>query len=79
MLGFMWWILIGFVIGTVAKWIMPGDENMGFIKTTLLGIGGSMAGGFVFGLLGMDGNVGFIGSVIGALLLLWLFNVMSKK
>jgi uncharacterized membrane protein YeaQ/YmgE (transglycosylase-associated protein family) len=72
-------ILIGFVIGTVAKWIMPGDENMGFIKTTLLGIGGSVVGGWVFGLLGMGGNVGFIGSVLGALLLLWLFNRFGSK
>jgi uncharacterized membrane protein YeaQ/YmgE (transglycosylase-associated protein family) len=79
MMGLIWWILIGFLVGTVAKWIMPGDENMGFVKTTLLGIGGSMAGGFVFGLLGMGGNVGFIGSVIGALLLLWLFNKMGSK
>lgn len=78
-MGFLWMILIGFVIGTVAKWIMPGDENMGFIKTTLLGIGGSVVGGWVFGLLGMGGNVGFIGSVLGALLLLWLFNRFGSK
>jgi uncharacterized membrane protein YeaQ/YmgE (transglycosylase-associated protein family) len=74
----LWWLLIGFIAGTLAKMIMPGDENMGIIKTTLLGVGGSMAGGFIFGLLGLSGGAGFIGAVIGAIAILWAFKLIQK-
>lgn len=74
----LWTILIGFIIGAVAKFIMPGPQGGGFIMTTVLGIAGSFVGSFVFGLLGFGGNVGFIGSVIGAILILWLVRMLNK-
>ena len=45
MLGFIWTVIVGFIVGVIAKLINPGKENMGFILTTLLGIGGSLLAG----------------------------------
>lgn len=72
-------IIIGFIVGLVAKFFMPGKEGGGFIMTTLLGIGGSIVGGWISGMLGMGSSVGFIGSVLGAMLLLWLFSKFGSK
>ena len=74
----LWTILIGFIVGAVAKFIMPGPNGGGFVMTTVLGIAGSFVGSFVFGLLGFGGSVGFIGSVIGAILILWLVRTLNK-
>ena len=73
-MGLIWTVLIGFCIGLVAKFIVPGREGGGFILTTLLGIAGSWFGSLLAGFLGMSGRVGFIGSVIGAVLLLMIYN-----
>ena len=78
-MGLIWTILIGFLVGLIAKAIMPGKEGGGFIATTLLGIGGSWFGSFLSGLLGFGGRVGFIGSVIGAVLLLAIFGWFRKR
>jgi uncharacterized membrane protein YeaQ/YmgE (transglycosylase-associated protein family) len=72
-------IVIGFIVGLIAKVIMPGKEGGGFIMTTVLGIGGSWVGGFLFGMLGMNPNVGLIGSVIGALVILWMYRALKKN
>jgi uncharacterized membrane protein YeaQ/YmgE (transglycosylase-associated protein family) len=71
-------VIIGFVAGLIAKALMPGKDAGGFIMTTLLGIGGSWVGGLLFGLLGMNPNVGLIGSVIGALVILWVYRALKK-
>ena len=71
-------VIIGFVVGLIAKMIMPGKDAGGFIMTTLLGIGGSWVGSFLFGMLGMNPNVGLIGSVIGALVILWAYRALKK-
>ena len=73
-MGLIWTCLIGFCVGLVAKFIVPGLEGGGFIMTTLLGIAGSWFGSLLAGFLGMGGRVGFIGSVIGAVLLLMIYN-----
>jgi uncharacterized membrane protein YeaQ/YmgE (transglycosylase-associated protein family) len=57
---------------------MPGPSGGGFIMTTVLGIAGAFVGSFLFGLLGFGGGVGFIGSVIGALVILWLARTLNK-
>ena len=72
-------IIIGFIAGLIAKALMPGRDPGGFIMTTLLGIGGSWVGGFLFGVLGMNPNVGLIGSVIGALVILWGYRALKKN
>lgn len=72
-------ILIGFLAGLVAKMLYPGKQGGGIIVTILLGIVGSFVGSFLSGLLGMGGNVGFIGSVIGAMIVLWAYNKFAKS
>ncbi len=78
-MGLIWTILIGFCVGLVAKFIVPGREGGGFIMTTLLGIAGSWFGSLLVGMLGRGGPVGFIGSVIGAVLLLVIYNWTRTK
>ena len=78
-MGLLYTIIIGFIIGVVAKFLMPGKDPGGFIITTVLGIAGSWVGGWISGLLGGSGSVGFIGSVLGAMLLLWLYRAMNKN
>jgi uncharacterized membrane protein YeaQ/YmgE (transglycosylase-associated protein family) len=72
-------VVIGFLVGLIAKAIMPGKDIGGFILTTLLGIGGFWVGSFLFGMLGMNPNVGLIGSVIGALVILWIYRAANKR
>jgi len=77
MLHLIWMFIIGLVVGAIARWIMPGTENMGIVMTALLGIAGSFVGGFIARIFSKpaDGAMvhpaGIILSVIGALLLLW--------
>jgi uncharacterized membrane protein YeaQ/YmgE (transglycosylase-associated protein family) len=72
----LWMLVIGLVIGAVAKLVMPGRDPGGFIVTILLGIAGSMVAGFLGRALGLYGEgqpAGFIASVLGAMLLLFLY------
>ncbi len=81
-MSIVWTILLGFVAGVVAKFLHPGKENMGFIMTTLLGIVGSVVAGYVGQLLGLyhaGQGAGFIGSVVGAVLLLFLYGLVKGK
>ncbi len=75
-MGIVWTIVLGFVVGLVAKLIHPGRENMGFIITVLLGIAGSFLAGIVgqtFGWYRAGEGAGFIASVIVAILLLVVY------
>ncbi|MBK7594957.1 MAG: GlsB/YeaQ/YmgE family stress response membrane protein [Gemmatimonadetes bacterium] len=72
-------IIIGFLAGLVAKMLYPGKQGGGIIVTILLGIAGSWVGSFLSGMLGMGRSVGFIGSVIGAMIVLWLYNKLNKS
>ena len=76
-MGIIWTILIGFVVGALAKLLVPGKQGGGFILTTLLGIAGSFVGDWIFGMLGLGS--GFIGSIIGAVLLVLLVQAISKR
>lgn len=78
-MGILWTILIGFVIGVIAKFLMPGKDPGGFIITTVIGIAGSWVGGWISAMLGGTGSVGWIGSVLGAMLLLWIYRMMNKS
>lgn len=75
----LWSILVGFVIGLIARALMPGVQNMGFLMTTVLGICGSLLGGFLGSLISKpkEGSMfhpaGFLMSIVGALLLLFLW------
>ena len=69
-------IIVGFVIGVLAKLLHPGRDRMGFIMTTLLGIGGSIAAtylGQAIGVYAAGQPAGFIGGIIGAILILAIY------
>jgi uncharacterized membrane protein YeaQ/YmgE (transglycosylase-associated protein family) len=77
MFGLLMTIIIGFIVGVIAKLIMPGKENLGFILTTVLGIAGSLVAtyaGHVIGWYQAGEGAGWIGSIVGAFLLLWIYN-----
>ena len=75
MSGIFWTIVLGFVIGVLARFLHPGKENMGFIVTILLGIAGSFLAGVIGQYLGWyqaGEGAGFIASVVVAILLLFI-------
>ena len=82
-MGFIWMIIVGLVAGLLARSIKPGSDPMGWIMTIVLGIVGAMLGGFVAGLIGINADGGFTGlifSVIGAIILLFIYEmIMSKR
>jgi len=77
----IWTILIGFIAGLLARAILPGNNAMGFILTVVLGIAGSLAAtyaGQALGLYAVGGGAGFIASVLGAVVLLGVWHLLSK-
>lgn len=71
-------VIVGFIVGVLARWFYPGAVNLGFWMTTLLGIGGSLVGGVVTSLLwrsdsGRFHRAGWIMSILGAMALIWLY------
>lgn len=82
-MGILTWIVMGLIVGVVAKLIMPGKDPGGFIVTVLLGVGGAFVGGFIGSLVGLGGVSGFnIGSFLlatgGAILLLIIYRKVKK-
>ena len=80
-MGFVWTIVLGFVVGVIAKFLHPGKENLGFIMTILLGIAGSFLAGFVgqfFGWYQAGEGAGFIASVIAAIVLLLIYGRLRQ-
>lgn len=81
-MGFIWMIIVGLVAGLLARAIKPGNDAMGWIMTIVLGIVGAILGGFVAGLIGIDADGGFTGlifSVIGAIILLFLYEMIMNR
>jgi uncharacterized membrane protein YeaQ/YmgE (transglycosylase-associated protein family) len=79
-MGILWTIVLGFVVGVIAKFLHPGKENMGFIVTILLGIAGSFLAGMLGQFMGWyraGEGAGFIASVIVAILLLVIYGRVS--
>ncbi len=75
-------IIIGFFAGLIARAIHPGNDKAGFIVTTALGIIGSLVatyGGQLLGLYKNGASAGFIASVIGAIIVLFIYNMVTKK
>lgn len=79
-IGLLWMAIIGTIAGVLAKFIYPQSKSMSWLETMLLGIGGSVFGGWIGGLLNMgDGNPGGIfTATIGALLLLYIYDRVLK-
>ena len=75
-------IIVGFIVGLIARAVMPGNQSMGLIMTTILGIVGSLVasyGGAALGLYPAGSPVGWIASIIGAIVVLFLYGLVTKK
>jgi uncharacterized membrane protein YeaQ/YmgE (transglycosylase-associated protein family) len=81
-LNLIWYLILGFVVGLIARAIMPGVNAMGMIMTTVLGIVGSLVGGFIGGVISKPKEgakfhpAGLILSIIGAIIVLFLYNAL---
>lgn len=81
-MGIIATIVVGLIVGVIARFVYPGEQKMGWLWTTALGIGGAVVAGWGGELLGIykaGEPAGFIGSVIGALALLLVYNRMIAK
>ena len=77
-MGIIGWIVFGAIVGVVAKLLMPGRDPGGFIITILLGIAGAMLGGFLgqaAGFYTAGEPAGYLMSIVGAMLLLFLYRL----
>lgn len=82
MIAIISWIVFGLIVGALAKLVMPGDDPGGFIVTILLGIAGAVVGGLLgrmTGLYGPDQAAGYLMSILGAIVLLALYRMMTKR
>ncbi len=82
-MGILSWIIMGLIVGVLAKFIMPGKDPGGIIVTIFLGIAGAFVGGYIGSFLGIGAVTGFnIGSIVlsigGAILLLILYRIIKK-
>ncbi|VTU37464.1 Transglycosylase associated protein [Variovorax sp. PBL-H6] len=81
-MSIVWTILIGFVAGLVARAIKPGNDSAGFIVTTLIGIAGSLIATYLGQAMGWyqaGEGAGFIASVVGAIVLLFIWGLLKRK
>jgi len=82
-MGILWTIIIGFVAGVIAKFIMPGDnEPSGFILTTILGIVGAFVANYLGQALGWyrpGEGAGLIGAVVGAIIVLFVYGLFAGR
>jgi len=82
-MGFIMWIVLGVVVGALAKWIMPGKDPGGVLVTTLIGIAGAVVGGWLGTFIGFGKVTGFdlrslVIAVGGAVLLLFVYRKIRK-
>lgn len=81
-MSIIWTILIGFVVGLIARAIKPGNDSAGFIVTTVIGIVGSLVAtylGQAMGWYAAGQAAGFIASVVGAIILLVIWGFIKRK
>lgn len=82
MLGWLWAAIIGLIAGAIAKFIMPGRDPGGIFVTMLIGIAGALLASFIGRSLGWYGageGAGFIGAIIGAIILLALYRLVVRN
>lgn len=81
-MSIIWTIIIGFIAGLVARALKPGNDSAGFIVTTLIGIVGSLAATYLGQAMGWyraGEGAGFIASVVGAIVLLFIWGMVKRK
>lgn len=80
---FLSWIVFGLIVGVIAKLLMPGRDPGGIVLTILLGIAGALVGGFIGNAISgtHDGPMrgGWILSILGAILILWLYRMSMRR
>jgi uncharacterized membrane protein YeaQ/YmgE (transglycosylase-associated protein family) len=82
MFGVIGWIIFGLIVGVIAKLLMPGRDPGGIIVTMALGIAGALLGGFIGRALGWyqaNEPAGFLMSLVGAVLLLWIYRMVVGR
>ncbi|MBP6019133.1 MAG: GlsB/YeaQ/YmgE family stress response membrane protein [Burkholderiaceae bacterium] len=81
-MGIISMIIVGFIVGLIARAIMPGDQKLGFILTVLLGIVGSLVAGYLGNATGWyvaGEGAGWIGSIVGAIVVLFIYGLVARK
>lgn len=81
-MGIIGTIVIGFLVGLLARFLKPGNDKMGFIMTTVVGIAGAFLGSYLGQLLGIyevGQPAGFLGAVVGAILVLIMLSAVAKR
>ena len=81
-MSIIWAIIIGFIVGLIAKFLMPGRDPSGFIVTAVLGIVGALLATFLgqaMGLYTAGQSAGFIASVIGAMIVLFIYHLVRRR
>ncbi|RMT77464.1 hypothetical protein ALP40_04580 [Pseudomonas viridiflava] len=81
-MGIIGTIFIGLIVGLLARFLKPGDDSMGWIMTILLGIAGSLAatyGGQALGIYQAGEGAGFLGALVGAIILLVIYGMIKKR
>ena len=81
-MGIIGTIVIGFLVGLVARFLKPGDDRMGFIVTTIIGIVGAVVGAYlgqVLGIYQVGEPAGFIGAVLGAIVVMIVLNLLFGR
>ena len=82
MFALIWEILIGLVVGALAKLFMPGKDPGGILVTIIIGIAGSIGATFLGQLVGwytQGQSAGFIMSILGAVLILWIYRMIKRR
>ena len=81
-MGIISMIIVGFIVGLIARAIMPGEQKLGLIMTAILGIVGAIVAGYLGQALGWytpGQGAGWIGSIIGAIIVLFIYGLIVKK
>ncbi|GJG94541.1 GlsB/YeaQ/YmgE family stress response membrane protein [Cupriavidus pauculus] len=82
MMAFLGTVFVGLIVGLIARAIKPGDDKMGWIMTIILGVLGALAAGYVgraAGFYQAGEPVGWIASIIGAIVLLFIYDLVRRK
>ena len=78
----LWTLIVGLIVGAIAKLLMPGRDPGGFIVTSLIGIAGSFVAAYIgkaLGLYRVGTGPGLIASILGAMLLLFLYRIIKQR
>ncbi|MCD6680371.1 MAG: GlsB/YeaQ/YmgE family stress response membrane protein [Burkholderiaceae bacterium] len=81
-MSWLWTLIIGLIVGAIAKWVMPGRQDGGIIVTMILGIVGAFIATWIGQAVGWyraGEGAGFIASIIGALIILWIYGMITRK